>query len=289
MKIGFFAFTGTGNTLRVCKTISSELTANGVESDIHLIQNVADINLVSDYDRIVIAHPVHGFNTPMPMLDFINSMPNTTAKTSVYIIRVSGEPLKLNDAAGIVPKRILNKKGYNVKGEFRYIMPYNIIFKHSDNMATRMENASKIKAKNDSLTIINDKVQLTNTNAFSRFVSFICKIEHSAMPVFGKHYKVTEACICCGLCEKLCPSNNINIKDGKPIFGKECVGCMACSFSCPHDAIRISFLDGWRVNGSYDFNSTPATDDEICNYCKKSYLRYFHEVEKETVEDTSNQ
>ena len=29
------------------------------------------------------------------------------------------------------------------------------------------------------------------------------------------------------------------MKDGKPKFGGHCVGCMACAFLCPKDAVRI--------------------------------------------------
>lgn len=284
MKIGFFAFTGTGNTLRVCKILAKELEQNDLVCDIKLIKQVTDLQVINDYDKIIIAYPVHGFNTPMPMLDFIKSLPNSTNNKCVYIVRVSGEPLSINHAASIVPKRILKSKGYKVMGEFAYVMPYNIIFRHTDNMATRMENAARLRAKKDVQTIINNNVKLFKNNIFNRLVSFICKIEHPAMPMFGKHYKVTDLCTSCGVCEKVCPVGNITLKDGKPVFGNQCVGCMGCSFHCPHDAIRIAMLDGWRVNGAYNFNTTPATDDEICNYCKKSYLRYFHESEGTTCD-----
>ncbi len=279
MKIGFFAFTGTGNTLRVCKILAKELEQNEIVCDIKLIKQVADLQVINDYDKIIIAYPVHGFNTPMPMLDFIKSLPNSTNKKCVYIVRVSGEPLSINHAASIVPKRILKSKGYKVMGEFAYVMPYNIIFRHTDNMAARMKNAAILKAKKDVQIILNNDVKLFKNNMFNRLVSFICKIEHPAMPMFGKHYKVTDLCSSCGVCEKVCPVSNITLKDGKPVFGKHCVGCMGCSFHCPHDAIRIAMLDGWRVNGAYNFNTTPATDDEVCNYCKKSYLKYFHDSE----------
>ncbi len=279
MRIGFFAFTGTGNTLRVCKMLANELSADDTISEINLIKDIPNANIVLDYDKIVIAYPVHGFNTPTPMLDFLNSLPKCTNNKPCYIVRVSGEALALNNAAGIIPKRILAKKGYLVKGEFMYVMPYNIIFHHTDNMATRMENAAKLMATKDAKQIAQNTGKLTKNNLFNRMVSLVCRVEHIAMPLLGKHYKTTENCISCGICEKLCPTFNIKMADGKPIFGKDCVGCMACAFRCPKDAIRISLLDGWRVNGAYNFNDTPATDDEVCDYCKKSYLKYFHKAE----------
>ena len=30
--------------------------------------------------------------------------------------------------------------------------------------------------------------------------------------------------------------------------------CMRCSFFCPTAAIDIGFLQGWKVNGRYDFD-----------------------------------
>lgn len=279
MKIGFFAFTGTGNTLRVCKMLANELNDNNAISEINLIKNVSNPNIVLDYDKVVFAYPVHGFNTPTPMLDFLNSLPESKDNKSCYILRVSGEALTLNNAAGIVPKRILAKKGYLVTGEFMYVMPYNIIFHHTDNMAARMENAAKAKAAKDAKDIAQNTGELAKNNLFSRMVSLVCRAEHVAMPLMGKHYKTTEDCVGCGICENLCPTENIKMTNGKPNFGKDCVGCMACAFHCPKNAIRISLLDGWRVNGAYNFNGTPATDDEVCNYCKNSYLKYFHQAE----------
>ena len=82
MKIGFFAFTGTGNTLRVCKILAKELEQNEIVCDIKLIKQVADLQVINDYDKIIIAYPVHGFNTPMPMLDFIK----TALIKNVYIL-----------------------------------------------------------------------------------------------------------------------------------------------------------------------------------------------------------
>lgn len=281
MKTGFYAFTGTGNTRRVCKMLAEELRAFGTETEINLIRAGEILPSPESYDALVIAFPVHAFNAPTAMLDFLKALPeHTGGERPVWIVRVSGEPLGLNHAAGILPKRILKGKGYTVKGELAYVMPYNIIFRHSDGMAARMQQDALILAKRDAQTIFRGEGKLYFNGPFRRVVSFVLRIEHPAMPILGKHFKTGKSCTGCGACEKLCPRGNIKVENGKPVFGKSCVGCMACAFGCPQDAIKTSVLNGWRVNGAYAFDGAPAKDDEVGRYCKKAYLKYFHEAEE---------
>jgi ferredoxin len=55
----------------------------------------------------------------------------------------------------------------------------------------------------------------------------------------GKNsFKVTEACISCGLCERICPTQTIRMKDGRPIWADTCVQCVACIHRCPVHAIE---------------------------------------------------
>lgn len=282
MNFGFYAFSGTGNTMRVCRLLADELNGLGAKTNIERIFAGSELSDPNDYDGVVIAFPVHAFNAPTALLEFLKTLPKYERGKGkpVWLVRVSGEPLGLNRAAGILPKRILKKRGYAVKGEFSYVMPYNIIFRHSDGMAARMQNAACLLAKRDAQTIFAGEGKLDRNGPFRRFVSFVLRIEHTAMPILGKRFKAGKDCTGCGACVKLCPRGNIEIKDGKPVFHKSCVGCMACAHLCPHDALKISVLNGWRVNGAYRFGGEPATDKEVCRYCRRAYLKYFREAEK---------
>lgn len=279
MRALFCVFSGTGNTLRVSELLVEELRIHGAEADIFAIRADAEKPEIAGYNMLLIAYPVHAFNAPANVLKFLKSLPHVD-KMPVYIVRTSGEPLKLNDASGITPRRILKKRGYEVRGEFSCVMPYNIIFRHSDPMAARMWSAAELRIKRVAEEIAAGRRELKKVNMFRRFVAFVLRIEHTAMPIIGRHFRATESCIGCGICAKECPQGNIKMVEGKPKFGKTCVGCMACAFTCPKDALKISLLNGWRVNGRYSFGGAPATDDEVCDYCKKAYLKYFHESEK---------
>ena len=51
-------------------------------------------------------------------------------------------------------------------------------------------------------------------------------------------FTASSACIGCGQCAKLCPMNNVTLKDGKPVWGRNCTHCMACICYCPVSAIE---------------------------------------------------
>ncbi len=280
MRIVCCCFSGTGNTERACRELLKKLEERGHETAYFAIRRDAERPSLAGCDLLLIGYPVHGFNAPTPVLKFLKSLDKTQKKTPCYLVRTSGEPLRLNNASGITPKRILKRKGYAVYGEFHYVLPYNIIFRHSDGMAARMQQGMELRLPSDAEKIALMQRFKVKRGPMTRFVSFVCRVEHTAMPLIGRHFKTTEKCVGCGKCEKVCPQKNIHICDGKPVFGKSCVGCMGCVFSCPADAIRPALFNGWRVNGAYSFDAPPATDDEVCKYCKKAYLRYFHEGEK---------
>lgn len=279
MRIVCRYFSGTGNTKRACEALLLILEQAGHITEIAPIQKGASDG-VGACDCLLIGYPVHGFNAPKPVLKFLKSLEKTQKKTPCYLIRTSGEPLKFNNAAGITPRRILKKKGYDVLGEFHYVLPYNIIFRHSDGMAARMQLGLKLRLPDDAQKIALMQRFKVKSGPVSRFVSFVCRVEHTAMPLIGRHFKTTEKCVGCGKCESVCPQGNIHMENGRPHFGKTCVGCMGCAFTCPQDAIHPSLFNGWKVNGAYTYDAPPATDEEVCKYCRRAYLRYFHEGEQ---------
>ena len=54
-----------------------------------------------------------------------------------------------------------------------------------------------------------------------------------------KSFFVDENCISCGLCEKICPVQNIRLKNDKPTWTHNCEMCFRCLNYCPKDAIQF--------------------------------------------------
>ena len=54
----------------------------------------------------------------------------------------------------------------------------------------------------------------------------------------AQEYIVTDDCIRCGICAKVCPANNITVSD-KVRFADRCEVCYACLHNCPQNAIHM--------------------------------------------------
>ncbi len=52
-------------------------------------------------------------------------------------------------------------------------------------------------------------------------------------------FTVSEDCVGCGQCSRICPNRNIEMADGKPVFGSDCGSCFACLQWCPSSAIQF--------------------------------------------------
>lgn len=56
------------------------------------------------------------------------------------------------------------------------------------------------------------------------------------------HFVVTDACIRCGICTKVCPRGNWRLGEKKAETSGECDYCLSCIHNCPRKAIQFADL-----------------------------------------------
>ncbi len=297
MKILLIYFSGTGNTKMI-----TELYREAFENAEHEV-TVTELpstherlveTLAESYDIIGIGYPIHAFNAPKLILKLCKLLPKLNAKRGkskrVFIYKTSGEPVRMSDVSSLKMRKLLKKRGYTVTGEYQYVMPYNIIFRHSDKAAYKMWQTAKSLVPVDADEILRGAPHLPKNVILGGFLAWVLRIEHPGAKFNGKFFRANKDCVKCGLCVKACPADNIKIKpDGKVAFGGNCMMCMRCAFNCPKNAIDIGLFKSWKVNGKYSFD--PPDDDSANgkhdNYCLSAYERYYAEAQRRIAQNAA--
>ncbi len=297
MRALIFYFSGTGNTKKVAELYAAALKAEGASVSLcELPVEPSAIKSVDvrDYDLIGIGYPIHSFNAPKIVLSLCKSLPKlaeTERKIKTFIFKTSGEPVRMSDVSSLKMRALLRRRGYDAQNEYQYLMPYNIIFRHSAGMAGKMWQTAKALVPVDVAEILAGKKRLPKKLFMGNVLAWILRVEHWGAHVNGVFYRASKSkCIGCGLCERTCPVDNITLQkteDGKTkvAFGGKCIMCVRCAFKCPTAAIDIGLFKSWKVNGEYELNAPEqnpvlTASGKHVNYCKKAYDKYFADAEK---------
>ncbi len=231
-------FTGTGNSEYAAKAIADRLGDEPVCSNTYIkTHRKGDFMSEKPY---VFVFPVYLSIVPAIFRDFINSS-SFKGNRNAYFIPTCAS------ADGSVPnscKRICEQKGeLEFMGSCKVIMPQNYItlFKPTDETEKeeRYRNAGiVIDTICDAIKNGNKLIEKPASGFEYGSTLLIEKWYNSCFTKTGK-FHATESCVGCGRCAELCPTNSIEIKEGKPNWvNKICIHCMACINRCPKQAIE---------------------------------------------------
>ena len=144
MKIVLFYFSGTGNTELVVKTWKENAEKQNIGIDlIKIEEDNFDFSKLSEYDKIGFAYPIHAFNAPENVWRYALKFPKLKESKKVFLIMVSGEYMTINHSSGKKLLKILKKRNIFLESDYHYIMPYNMIFRHTEIRAFEMFETMK--------------------------------------------------------------------------------------------------------------------------------------------------
>lgn len=279
MRCIIYVFSGTGNTMLVAEEYAASL---GPETHIAAIDSsFMDLPSPDGYQLVGIGYPVHAFNAPEIVERFAREL-KPSVHQDLFIFHTGGEGLHFNDTSSVRIRRIL-RKDFTILSERHYVMPYNMIFRHSDAMVKHMVTYMRKLVPLHVSSILAKRTEGMRLMPFSRIVSSVLRIEWLYAKLQGPTMRAGNSCTGCGLCARRCPMGNITVVNGRPVFGRNCSLCVRCSFSCPVDAISIGLLNGWRVSGPYEVDRVMADqtipDTIPIEKLPRLYRKYYREAD----------
>lgn len=112
------------------------------------------------------------------------------------------------------------------------VTPHNL---EVERLNTYKAKVTEISAKINNRSII--KIE-GKDNLKTRIESSICELLGKHLYLNPKNVSYTYQCVGCGICENVCPLNNIKIINKRPHWKKDCSSCLACFHWCPKKAVR---------------------------------------------------
>ncbi len=197
-----------------------------------------DNSLIQQGQDVIIVVPTYAWRIPRVVSKWLTKTQLASAKRIWFVMDCGGE---IGNAAKY-NRRLANQMSLKYMGTAQIIMPENYIAMYG---APEAGEAVKIveKANPDIEAAIarvkgRQEFPAPRNNLYDRIMSDLVNPIFYQFFVKATAFQVGDSCIGCGQCVKNCPMNNIVLKDGKPIWSRECTHCMACICYCPTKSIE---------------------------------------------------
>jgi ferredoxin len=238
MKTIIYYFTGTGNSLAAAKKIAAMLGDCELVPIASLKNGNGDIT--PQAERVGIVCPVYFSGLPVMVAGFAARLVLSGSKYTFSIVTLGGAggSSALRQLDTILKKR----QNRGLDAGFMVIMPGNYILMYGSPAGKKRE---KLLAMADEQ--LADIAELVNRCEVRKLPSsFPAYLLHTLMyPRFAsrvhdddRKFSVTDNCTSCGTCAAICPAENIEIVDGRPVWKHHCELCCGCIHLCPAGAIQ---------------------------------------------------
>lgn len=235
-------FSGTGNTEYIARLIAEGLG----DECIDLFDRIRTNDKSSLYSEktYVICAPIYVCEMPLFLMKYLKSI-NFNGNNKVYFIFTSGGYC---GSAKVQAKLFSLKKNLRFLGCSEFVMPRNYVANNRYAMDDEEVIYSKISKANKKINPVVEAIKNERKLKSRHVWLFETLIIAPFAPIWTKYKLIakdfysTEECVGCGICEKVCPLNNIEVISKKPEWGESCTHCMACISKCPKKAIEYGNL-----------------------------------------------
>ena len=229
-------FSGTGNSRHAAQRMADALGDTLLSLNDRI--RSGDTSPVETGERLVIVTPTYAWRIPRLVRDWLLRTELTGAKQAWFVMTCGSEIGRANH----YNRRLCVEKGLTCMGTAQLVMPENYIAMFG---VPQAEEARRIVARAEpdidraiAAVRAGQPFSPTRDHLYDRFMSGTVNPIFYAVCVKAGPFTVNDACTGCGQCVRRCPTNNIVLREGKPVWGKDCTHCMACICYCPAEAIE---------------------------------------------------
>ena len=233
-----FCYSGTGNCLDLAKNIAKGLG----DTDIVMMRTFPTVTDTRGASRVGFVFPCYGGGAPADFLCYAKAI---RIEPGTYTFAVSQSAsyagTGLSELNKIIPLRYW--KTVTHQCSCIWLFPHTMMIpprtpKQAQKRSEKLAKAIAEEVRN--MTVTEKKPPRNVLNA----------AENKGWPMIAKKkaggFRVSDACIGCGQCVRLCPRGNIRLEGGRAVIGTNCAQCLGCLQYCPTGAISLGKITDKR-------------------------------------------
>lgn len=235
-------FSGTGNSEYVAKMIAEKMGDDVFNANRSIKENKKEC--FTSEKPYVFVFPVYLSTSPTIFRDFIESCAFEGNRSAYFVPTCAS-------ADGSVPnssKELCDRIGtLDYKGSRKVCMPQNYVILFTpfdeDKKQECYKNAEVVTDEICETIKAGGELPEKMASNFEYVPTKLVEKWYNSSFTKTKYFKAGDACVGCGICANMCPTNSIEIKNGKPVWVKRtCIHCMSCISRCPKQAIEFGKL-----------------------------------------------
>ena len=229
----------------VARDIAKALGDTEITSIVHYQDEDSD----KSYDTLGLVFPVYWGGLPLKVLDSLPALKDHKESYIFAVVTHAGGPGRALPQLDAEVQRL----GLELSSGFYLRMPTNYVISYDTpnehRIKTVLEYADRtisgmveiIKNKNIHRPPSDFPPHTGNSRSYQKFTTGVNSSDEK--------FWVDENCTECEVCVRVCPVQNIHMKESKPGWLHQCEQCLACINWCPERAIQ--FGTGTESRGRY--------------------------------------
>ena len=236
MQTRIFYFSSTGNSLKVARDLAEGLGETELVPMPLALKQPPPVAA----ERIGLVFPVYMFGLPLLVAEFCRRF-EPPASAVIFAVTTCG-----GLAAGTLDqlRTLLRQRGLTLSAGFVVTLPGNYTPLYGAQSAARQQKL--FAAAKDRVAGIVRTLQ-AGTPArgeagtwFGRALGgWIYRHGSARIRASDRKFWVMDRCDSCGMCQRVCPVDNIVMTDGRPVWQHHCEQCVGCLQWCPREAIQF--------------------------------------------------
>lgn len=240
MKSIIYYFTGTGNSLKIAKDLAEKLNNTELVSVVKALRE----GITYPIERVGLVFPVYYGALPPIVAEFIGKL-NASQINYIFAVATCHD---FAAAALYIVSKLLKKNNKKLDAGFVVKMPGNFIPMYGPPTADEQQQIFQVAAqKVEEIAEFIKNAKKNKVSGIGRFLAFMQKRNDRKFSLKDHAFRANQNCNSCGICQKICPVQDIEMIEGKPKWLHKCQFCLACLQWCPTKAIQFGKNTEFRV------------------------------------------